>query len=286
MQDAAPCGKPRSPRRGRGVERAVVSSVIERTLRTLPKLNDALRAGFRAAFTDDQCMTWGRRSSAREVLREGQAWLVTMDRALKKVPPFAYSRRRLAWLAEQLLALEREVAATTDPERGEKLEARGVALKRAVEARRQLAQQLRAVIGGQRRWLEPLYASRPANAQRPQYVLTSLDATLALADQLARDKVLAPLLLDVGFDARARAAVMAVREELDRTRVATLAMAGRPGDTPSVNLLEGRVLRELRYAKRLLDDARRSGVSVPLIRVSQKLKAVFQIRKSHDDETD
>ena len=263
-----------------------MSSVIERTLRTLPKLNDALRAGFRAAFTDDQCMTWGRRSSAREVLREGQAWLVTMDRALKKVPPFAYSRRRLAWLAEQLLALEREVAATTDPERGEKLEARGVALKRAVEARRQLAQQLRAVIGGQRRWLEPLYASRPANAQRPQYVLTSLDATLALADQLARDKVLAPLLLDVGFDARARAAVMAVREELDRTRVATLAMAGRPGDTPSVNLLEGRVLRELRYAKRLLDDARRSGVSVPSIRVSQELKAVFQIRKSHDDETD
>ncbi len=254
-------------------------SVTEKTLRTLPELNEKLRAGFRAAFTDEQCFAWGKRCRAADIIREAQPWVVTMAVALKREKGVNYSQRRLTWLAELLVALEKEVAATVDPERGDRLSARSAALENALAVRRTLISQLRGVIGQQKAWLLRLKATRLRNSIVPRYVFDSLSATLALAEALSKDKVLAPLLDDIGVTDASLASARAALSELQDTSTATLAMAGRPGDAPSVNLLEGRVLRELRLAQQMFDEARKKGVSVPSLRAGPKLKAVFQTRK-------
>ena len=47
------------------------------------------------------------------------------------------------------------------------------------------------------------------------------------------------------------------------------------GDAPSVNRIEGRVLREMRLAQRLFNESREAGVNVPALIAGPSLKAIF-----------
>lgn len=250
-------------------------SVAVKTLTSLPALTGKLRAAFRSAFTDEQCTAWGEKTRATSVIKEAEKWVVTMNRALKDDTRVAYSRRRLAFLFELLVLLEDEVAKTSDTALPGLRATRGAALSVAVNARRELARLLRAVAGGRAALVDAVASAGPASETSPSDVQDSLTATIDLAVKLRRDPVAEALADDVGLtEARLNSAYSALEALTGASEVA-LNAARYEGDAPSVNIIEGRVLREMRLAQRLFNEAREEGVNAPSLTAGPSLKAVF-----------
>jgi hypothetical protein len=248
-------------------------SLAVRTLANLPALSSKLRAAYRLSFTDEQCDAWGAKTRAEDVLKEAEKWIGTMDRALKGDPDVAYSRRRLAFLCELVVLLEDEMHRTTDKGVSEHQSTRSAALALANNARADLARRLRAMAGGRQNILAEIGRHRPENAESVADVQQSLTALIALATRLRRDDVNEALADDVGLtESRLNAAYSAL-EALTGAGEIDLNAAEYEGDAPSVNRIEGRVLRELRLAQRLFEEARVAGVKVPALTASPALKA-------------
>lgn len=250
-------------------------SVAVKTLASLPALTGKLRAAYRAAYTDEQCTAWGEKTKASNVIREAEKWVVTMNRALKDDTRVAYSRRRLAYLCELLVLLEDEVAKTSDSEMSELRATRSAALAVAVNARRELTRLLRAVAGGREALLQAISKVTPPSDKSPADVQDALTATIDLAMKLRRDPVLEALADDSGLtEARLNSAYSALEALTGATEVA-LNSASYEGDAPSVNIIEGRVLRELRLAQRLFNEAREQGVNVPALVAGPDIRSLF-----------
>lgn len=249
-------------------------SLAVKTLATLPALSSKLRAAYRLSFNDEQCDAWGEKTKAEVVLKEAEKWIGTMNAALKRDPDVAYSRRRLAFLCELVVLLEDEMARTSD-KGGEHLSIRSAALSLANNARADLARRLRAMAGGRQNILAEVSQHRPDNAKSVSDVQESLTALISLATRLRRDDVNEALADDVGLtESRLNAAYSAL-EALTGAGELALNSAEYEGDAPSVNRIEGRVLRELRLAQRLFAEARDAGISVPLLVPSPALKAIL-----------
>jgi hypothetical protein len=250
-------------------------SLAVKTLATLPALSSKLRAAYRLSFNDEQCDAWGEKTKADVVLKEAEKWIASMNAALKRDPDVAYSRRRLAFLCELVVLLEDEMARTTQKGAGEHLSIRSAALSLANNARADLARRLRAMAGGRQNILAEVSQHRPDNAKSVSDVQESLTALISLATRLRRDDVNEALADDVGLtESRLNAAYSAL-EALTGAGELTLNAAEYEGDAPSVNRIEGRVLRELRLAQRLFAEARDAGISVPLLVPSPALKAIL-----------
>lgn len=250
-------------------------SVAVRTLGSLPALTGKLRLAYRAAFTDDQCEKWGEQTRADAVIKEAEKWVVTMARSLKDGVDVAYSRRRLTFLCELLVLLEDEVARTKDVTMNELRSTRSAALTVAINARRDLARRIRAVAGAQQKLLQMLATTSPASENSPSDVQDSLTATIDLAVKLRRDEILETLADDVGLtEARLNSAYAAL-EALTGAREVSLNAAAYEGDAPSVNVIEGRVLREMRLAQRLFNEAREVRINVPALVAGPSLRALF-----------
>lgn len=255
-------------------------SVAVKVLASLPALTGKLRAAYRASFSDEQCEAWGEKTKAANVIREAEGWLVTMDKALKSDPAVAYSRRRLAYLAELVVLLQDEVSRTTDNSGSELRATRSAALAVAVNARRELARLIRAVAGGREKILSALAKLSPEREESPSEVQDSLTATIDFALKLRRDEITEALADDVGLtEARLNAAYSAL-EALTGAREIALNKSAYEGDAPTVNVIEGRVLRELRLAQRLFNEAREQRVNVPVLVPGPEVRAVFR----KDDE--
>lgn len=260
---AAPAAKPQP------------TSVAVKTLGTLPALTGKLRAAFRAAFTDEQCDAWGEKTKADNVIKEAEKFVVTMARALKEGSDVTYSRRRLTFLCELLVLLEDEVNRTKDSTSAELRSVRGAALQVANNARRDLARRLRAVAGGQQKLLQEIAQVAPASETSATDVQDSLTATIDLCQKLRRNEIMEALADDVGLtEARLNSAYAAL-EALAGAREVALNAAAYEGDAPSVNRIEGRVLREMRLAQKLFNEARDAGVNVPALVAGPSLKGIF-----------
>lgn len=266
---AAPAAKKAAP------AKAAPASLAVKTLATLPALTGKLRAAFRAAFTDEQCDAWGEKTKAENVIKEAEKFVATMSRALKDGTDVTYSRRRLTFLCELLVLLQDEVSRTKDTSSAELRHVRGAALAVANNARKDLARRLRALAGGQQALLGQIAQLRPAAETSPSDVQDSLTATIDLAQKLRRNDVMEALADDVGLsEARLNSAYAALEALAGASEVA-LNAAAYEGDAPSVNRIEGRVLREMRLAQRLFSEAREAGVNVPALVVGPSLSVIF-----------
>ena len=250
-------------------------SVAVQTLGSLPALTSKLRAGFRSAFTDEQCDAWGEQTKAENVLKEGEKWVATMARSLKNGADVTYSRRRLTFLCELLVLLEDEVSHTKDSDQHDLRSTRGAALAVANNARKDLARRLRAMAGGQQKLLGEIAHVAPNSESSPTDVQDSLTATIDLGLKLRRNDIMEAVADDVGLtEARLNSAYAAL-EALAGARAVSLNAAAYEGDAPSVNRIEGRVLREMRLAQRLFNEAREAGINVPQLIAGPSLKSVF-----------
>lgn len=273
--------KKAAPKKAAPVKKAV-DSVAVKTLGALPALTGKLRAAYRQAFTDEQCDRWGEQTKAGNVVKEAEKFVVTMARSLKDGQDVAYSRRRLAYLCELLVLLEDEIAHTTDTQAAGRTSTRNAALAVAVNARRDLARRLRAMAGGQQKIVAAVVAAAPNNESSPTDVQDSLTATIDLAVKLRRTDVNEALADDVGLNEARLNSAYAALEALAGARELALNAAAYEGDAPSVNRIEGRVLREMRLAQRLFNEARESGITVPALVAGPSLKTLFG--KSHADD--
>lgn len=266
---ASPAKKPTAP------AKAQAESVAVKTLASLPALTGKLRAAFRAAFTDEQCDAWGEKTKAENVIKEAEKFIVTMNRALKDTTDVTYSRRRLTFLCELLVLLEDEVERTKSSTGNELRHVRGAALAVANNARKDLARRLRALAGGQQKLLGEISQIAPASEKSPSDVQDSLTATIDLCQKLRRNEIMEALADDVGLtEARLNSAYAALEALAGASEVALNASAWE-GDAPSVNRIEGRVLREMRLAQRLFSESREAGQSVPALVVAPTLAAIF-----------
>ena len=75
-------------------------------------------------------------------------------------------------------------------------------------------------------------------------------------------------------EARLNSAYAAL-EALAGARSVSLNPSTTEGDAPSVNRIEGRVLREMYLAQRLFNESREAGVNVPALIAGPRLKAIF-----------
>jgi hypothetical protein len=255
--------------------RVPAASVAVKTLGTLPALTGKLRAAFRAAFADEQCDAWGEKTKAENVIKEAEKFVATMARALKDGTDVTYSRRRLTFLCELLVLLEDEVNRTKDTSTTELRSVRGAALQVANNARRDLARRLRAVAGGQQKLLQEIAQVAPASETSATDVQDSLTATIDLCQKLRRNEIMEALADDVGLSEARLNSAYAALEALAGAREVALNAAAYEGDAPSVNRIEGRVLREMRLAQKLFNEARDAGVNVPALVAGPSIKTIF-----------
>ena len=255
--------------------KVAADSIAVKTLGSLPALTGKLRAAFRSAFTDEQCDAWGQKTKAQNVIKEAEKFVATMNRALKDHTDVTYSRRRLTFLCELLVLLEDEVAHTVDNTSGDLRSTRNAALAVANNARRDLSRRLRALAGGQQKILQDLAAVAPSNEKSATEVQDSLTATIDLAMKLRRNDLMEALADDVGLSEAKLNSAYASLEALAGASSVSLNAAAYEGDAPSVNRIEGRVLREMRLAQRLFNESREAGVNVPALVAGPSLKVIF-----------
>ncbi len=270
-----PAAKKPAPAKKPAAVKKQPDSVAVKTLATLPALSGKLRAAFRAAFTDEQCDAWGEKTKAENVIKEAEKFVVTMNRALKDNTDVTYSRRRLAFLCELLVLLQDEVEHTKDTTSGDLRSTRSAALSVANNARRDLARRLRALAGGQQKILQDIAAVAPGKETSPSEVQDSLTATIDLAVKLRRNEIIEALADDVGLTEARLNSAYASLEALAGASSVSLNAGAYEGDAPSVNRIEGRVLREMRLAQRLFNESREAGVNVPALVAGPSLKAIF-----------
>ncbi|MFZ5442823.1 MAG: hypothetical protein ACOZQL_22645 [Myxococcota bacterium] len=257
-----------------------LGSTAVRTLSKLPALNAKLRAAYRAAFSDEQCDAWGEKTKADNVIKEAERWIATLARELPENADVAYSRRRLAYLCELVVLLADEMARTSG---GAALKAtRSAALELANNARIDLARRLRTLAGGQQKLLSEIAAASPDNRDSGFDVQESLTELLSIANRVRRDDVMEALADDLGLTESRLNAAYAALENLAGAREVADNAAAYEGDAPTVNRIEGRVLREMKLAQRVLREARERGIKVPSLVAASSLSALFSTK---DDET-
>lgn len=250
-------------------------SVAVKTLGSLPALTGKLRAAFRNAFTDEQCDAWGAKTKAENVIKEAEKFVATMNRALKDNTDVTYSRRRLTFLCELLVLLEDEVEHTRDSASADLRSTRSAALAVANNARKDLARRLRALAGGQQKILQDIASVAPGSDTSPSDVQDSLTATIDLAVKLRRNELMEALANDVGLTEERLNNAYSSLEALAGASSVSLNAGAYEGDAPSVNRIEGRVLREMRLAQRLFGESREAGVNVPGLIAGPSLKTIF-----------
>ena len=249
-------------------------SIAATIVASLPTLTAAERAELLLQYTDAQCEAWAERTQAVDTLKDANKWLATLHDVQVKLTPREYQAVRLAFLAEQVLALE--VAATT-PATGastpEERTNRDGSFLRATTVRRELMEALTQTAGGREAVRRRITEAGPART--PNEALASLAALIKLANEQLRDSPTASKSsgLTTGFvdnAERARAALEVAN------RAAASAVIGT-GDSADTNRLEGRVLRELRLAWTAMRNARRRDGRIPALIPGPALVRAFKL---------
>lgn len=260
-------------------------SAAKKLARQLPKLSPLLREGFRSMWTEQQCDAWARRTKANDVLHQAQEWLLVADGALTRTrhEDVPYSKQRLAWLAELTLSLEDQVAGTPKPEVVEARRERDAALEEANQLRARLRSRMTLLVGGdEERGAALAIANKGSRtAEEVTSALAHLGELLKRWRQDARLRILADELgLDDSLLFRAEESARLLKDAaLEAASVQT-----ERGDSPSVNRIEGRVLRELRALQLAFSAAKEEGLQVPALKVKGPLKSLLSSRNDARDE--
>ena len=256
-------------------------SAVQELLAGWPPLVEAHREAFRHVTPDAECDALGAKTKSAHVLREAVAWCKAIDRALRD-HGFAlrrYGPPRFVWFLECVLALDEAVRyqrTTTGS-----ADARRRGYERALAGARDVYADLMValeVVAAGRADSEQRLAAATITFDDPAALVTALRALAELADELGRayDDRTRALVASVTLRAEdahaARAAATTIEAAAEQLRAAP---ATRAGDLPNTNRIEGRVLAEMRFAKRMFDRVRERNARVPRLVPGPGTRRVF-----------
>ncbi|MDP3233772.1 MAG: hypothetical protein Q8S33_31975 [Myxococcales bacterium] len=251
-------------------------------LTSLPPLDERRRRVYRAAFTDEQCDAWGKRTKAENVEGEAERFVGTLDSILKKGDIGGYSRYRLSWLChlvgELNDAVDADGADSADSSRTE----RAAAVAIADKARKRIVNGLLSVALGNKAFTKQITDRNESNLA-PHALESTLTGLLQLAVQARRSEDGALLSDDAGLTEEFLSSVSAITEALRESNEATYS-EDRGNDSARTNRIEGRVLREMAFALTTMRRAREAGDAVPSMVPGKNLLALT--RPQGDDDRD
>lgn len=246
---------------------------IEERLRlALAPLTQAERLAFRDQFSDAQCDTFGAKTKANAVLREGRVWAATIDSALGKHPQALrrYGKARFAWFLDCLHHLSEalEVQRAAHGSAGASKRQAELAKEAGRARREELMEALEMLAGGNAKEREAL-ARATGTAENAAELARSLKDLAELAEgwlgrATAEAKALvASVDLTAGDMDAAREAAEAVDRAAGDATLITSASRSSARDLPAVNRAEGRLLLEMRTAMRVFERAHARSAVVP-----------------------
>lgn len=269
---------------GGGHARAVIGSLLAQQ----PGIEEVQRGAYAALLGPVQADELGKKTRAADVLADAVRWAVQMDADLRKYPAaLRYSRARFAFFLESVKALEETIGATEERQKkiSSRRDAAGEREAAAKRVRDELVEALRTFAGrrpDERAALEEALGQTDSTEK----LLVSLNALRALGQSWLKrdDDVSRVLLAEAGIDgallARVREATMAVR---DAATGATVEGRARVADPPEVNRIEGRVLFEMKEARRIWNGANARIGLVQKLTPSPSIRHAFDRAGRTDD---
>ncbi len=250
-------------------------SIAATVIASWPAVTTAERAELLAQFTDEQCETWANRTRSRDTLKDANKWLATINQVVRQLSPVEYHSTRLAFLAEQVLALEgatREAVpgAATEAER----DARDTTLLRAQGVRTRLAAALTRTAGG-REALRSRISAVAGDVRSAPGVIDQLKGLLEIANiELTRSPTASRV---SGLSSALVSEAATALESLEAANTAAASGTIGVSDSAQTNRIEGRVLRELRLAWSSLREARERDGRIPVLVPGPALVRAFKL---------
>lgn len=238
-----------------------------------------MREAYASLWTDAQCDAWGRRTKGAEVLKQAHEWLLVADGALKKpgAEDVPWSRQRLAWVASLAVQLENELAGKVDDELSAALKAKEAHLAAAKQLRARVLSRLSLLVGGDGERSAALAVANKGS-RTPEEVGGTLHALQNLLERWRKEARLRLLADELGLDEATVALLADTRDALREVELTANALRPMKGDTPSLNRVEGRLLRELRALQLAFGTAREEGLNVPQLKVRAALQTSLSSR--------
>ncbi|MFT3712110.1 MAG: hypothetical protein QM817_31085 [Archangium sp.] len=251
-------------------------SAARRLEKSLPKLSPLMREAYASMWSEDQCAAWGRRTKGVEVAKQANEWLLVADGALKKAgaEDVPWSRQRLAWVASLTVQLENELAGKVDDEIAAAKTLRDERLAAAKQLRARVLSRLSLLVGGDGARGAALKVANKG-ARTVDEVVESLKSFEALLTHWRKEARLRLLADELHLDEAVVAQLAEMRDSLSEAELSSAAVRPLRGDSPSLNVVEGRVLRELRALQLAFDTAREEGLNVPRLKVHAAVKALL-----------
>lgn len=207
---------------------------VARRLVKSTKLSALLRDAYASLWTDAQCEAAGRNVKSNELLTRANKWLTQADKSLRAGEDVAWSRHRLAWIAELIVALEDARAGVVASEVVAARKARDAQLELAKELKLRVTRRLALLVGGNETRGAALKIAQGEEMQR------SLRALATLLRDWRGEARLRLLAEECGLDD-------GTLEQLEDCAQALSEASGHVvrGAQPSEQQLAGRLLREL-----------------------------------------
>lgn len=242
----------------------------------LPKLTDAQKAAFRGEFDEDTCAQWGARTRSAAVQIDAERWVVAIFFTLERLPEVRsfYSLERLTWFVECLmnLAAQRQHDTGTARARGGRSELDRTALLARMQRDELLGPLQRASMTDPMAMME-LAGARGKASDEPPAVHKTLAGLVALAQKWLAKPALAKILERDGVTAEtvetARLDAEALQEQLALDAPLPLS------DSKSTDAIEGRVLLEMRFARKAFNQALATIPTVPVLSPGAGTKGVL-----------
>ncbi len=255
------------------------TSEAARILASWPPITDVERAAFNGQYRDDKCQQLGARTQSDAVRNEAVGFARVIDGALRKFPQALrrYGASRFVYFLESIVALERTRAESSDKGAGAARNSLDHSVSVAKASRRDLLHALEQLTGDSDVEQGSLDDAR-GHGEKPSDLVESLHALARLADGWLRRTDGESKALVASLDLQ-RGDVDHAWGTADDLDLAIQQASGerRSGgkDSRDVNIVEGRVLLEMRYAMRAFAHARESAAGVPALNAGAGTRGVL-----------
>jgi len=250
-----------------------------------PALSPIERAAFGQLVSEVQADALGKQTKSEAVHDDALRWAVKMDDALRDYPGALsmYSPRRFAWYLECLERLHEEIA--TERGRRAKVDAArsavGSARDEALKTRKRLEARLHTIAGAREAEREELSAAM-GTTDTDDHLAESLRALSKLGHTwLGRaDEESKVLCESAGLSqAEIDEALRCAKALSSSASEAQLEGNAHPKDSAAVNRVEGRMLWEMREARRIFNDAHEENGVISKLEPSASTRHVLGTRK-------
>lgn len=257
------------------------TATLEKLAARWPAVSGAEIEAFDSLCSTSQCEDLGKRTKSADVRDEAVRWAIQMDGAMRAYPGAlsAYSPKRFAYFlhAVHSLALEIEIESGRRQRIGTLQTAAENAREAALKARGQTIERL-ATFAGNRATEKATLARAIGSAETNDLLARSLRALAHLEVEWLE-------LMDPASKVLASAAGL-LQNDADELQALALSFSSRASeasmegrraftDTPTINRIEGRVLFEMREARRIFGAAHEVSSVVPKLQAGRALRAVF-----------